>query len=220
MSRRDTTWVIADLERQLAASEAARVEEQDAKHEAQGELASATDLANSWARESGVPEAYNEAALKGVIDRLWSKLSVEKAKAKADLATFRAALGTASQEAAALQMELAELRRQRNGLERDYENMKGQRNDQRQKTADLVTERERWDWWFLQRNRIPFYECSGVLLDHAPTPNEWRAAIDSARKKEKESPRQRACNNAMCQLAGMHLGGCAVIDDAREKEKE
>lgn len=202
MSRRDTTWVIADLERQLAASEAARVEEQDAKHEAQGELASATDLANSWARESGVPEAYNEAALKGVIDRLWSRLSVEKAKAEADLATFRAALGTASQEVAALQMELAVERERIDTLERLL--LAG---------YDVTADAEFASPVFfiqVEEPELPaVYRGDGSL----------RAAIDSAREKEKGSPRQRACNNILCQLAGMHLGDCAAIDSAREKEK-
>lgn len=51
--------------------------------------------------------------------------------------------------------------------------------------ADLATERERLDWWFSQRNTIPFYEITGALLDHKATPDEWRAAIDAAREKEK-----------------------------------
>lgn len=56
---------------------------------AEGELASATDLANSWARELGVQEAHNETDLKGVIERLWSKLSVRVNKAEADLTEER-----------------------------------------------------------------------------------------------------------------------------------
>lgn len=39
-------------------------------------LASATDLLNSWARESSVREAETPEGIVGVIDRLWSALSV------------------------------------------------------------------------------------------------------------------------------------------------
>lgn len=45
-------------------------------HEAEGLLASATDLLNMWARESGVLEAGTEADIKGVIDRLWTRHSL------------------------------------------------------------------------------------------------------------------------------------------------
>ena len=41
-------------------------------------LASATDLLNTWARESGVTEARNESEIKQVIDRLWSDTSSEQ----------------------------------------------------------------------------------------------------------------------------------------------
>jgi hypothetical protein len=45
------------------------------RDEALAALASATDLANTWARESGVDEAKNERSLPHVIDRLWSHWS-------------------------------------------------------------------------------------------------------------------------------------------------
>ena len=45
------------------------------RDDAQGLLASATDLANSWARETGVFEAHDEKDIRGVIDRLWAKTS-------------------------------------------------------------------------------------------------------------------------------------------------
>jgi hypothetical protein len=40
-------------------------------------LASATDLLNSWARESGVKEAESPEEICGVIDRLWSHTSTQ-----------------------------------------------------------------------------------------------------------------------------------------------
>jgi len=85
---------VAELEAQNAALAAALLAELDGANQDRvdalnratsaeircGELesaaASATDLANSWARELGVPEAANESGLKGVIDRLWSAASV------------------------------------------------------------------------------------------------------------------------------------------------
>mgnify|MGYP001320335405 CR=1 FL=1 len=53
------------------------------------QLASATEM-NSWARKSGVPEAYNESDLKGVIDRLGSELSIVQAATRAELGTAEA----------------------------------------------------------------------------------------------------------------------------------
>lgn len=40
--------------------------------EAESELASATDLANSWAREMGISESPDVYGLKQLIDRLWT----------------------------------------------------------------------------------------------------------------------------------------------------
>jgi len=54
-------------------AEIARLRAQlEAQSDAEGMLASCTDLANSWARESGVAEAERESDLKALIDRLWS----------------------------------------------------------------------------------------------------------------------------------------------------
>jgi|SRR3990172_2790663 len=47
-------------------------------------LASATDLLNSWARETGVQEARSESDIKGVIDRLWSHLSTRLHRLQAE----------------------------------------------------------------------------------------------------------------------------------------
>ena len=47
------------------------------KDEVDAVLASATDLANSWARELGVSEARNELDLGQLIDRLWAKTSTD-----------------------------------------------------------------------------------------------------------------------------------------------
>ena len=47
------------------------------KDEVDAVLASATDLANSWAREVSVAEAQDERELCSVIDRLWSKTSID-----------------------------------------------------------------------------------------------------------------------------------------------
>lgn len=78
---------IAELERQLAAAKAAR-------HEAESILASATDLANSWARDSGIAEAPMPRRIKEVIDDLWGywstrwnaeKAAREKAERAANL---------------------------------------------------------------------------------------------------------------------------------------
>lgn len=60
---------------------------------AQEILASTTDLANSWAREYGVPEAATESELHKLIDRLWAnqssiyfKVMAERDKLAAELA--------------------------------------------------------------------------------------------------------------------------------------
>lgn len=50
-------------------------------------LARATDIVNSWCRESGLPECrdpYEGVALRDAIDRLWSKLSGELASVRED----------------------------------------------------------------------------------------------------------------------------------------
>lgn len=44
--------------------------------EARWQLAAATDLANSWARELGMKEAPTEAGLRDLIDRLWAECSM------------------------------------------------------------------------------------------------------------------------------------------------
>lgn len=68
---------------ELMVEERSRAEKAEAdKHDAQSQLASATDLANSWARESHVREARDESDLRGVIDRLWSRMSVELSKGR------------------------------------------------------------------------------------------------------------------------------------------
>lgn len=46
-------------------------------YKAESLLASTTDLANTWAREVGVVEAYNERELKALVDRLWTRLSLD-----------------------------------------------------------------------------------------------------------------------------------------------
>lgn len=43
-------------------------------------LTRATDLLNTWARESGVQEAASPSEIKDVVDRLWSALSVRQAR--------------------------------------------------------------------------------------------------------------------------------------------
>ena len=75
---------VGDLRNELAAEKAARETAETKKHNAQSQLASATDFANIWARESGVLEAYDERDLKDVIDRIWSKASGQRTKAETD----------------------------------------------------------------------------------------------------------------------------------------
>lgn len=59
-----TVCRIAELEKERDA-------QRDAKHEAESQLASVTDLLNSWARESYVTEARDERGIKSVINGLW-----------------------------------------------------------------------------------------------------------------------------------------------------
>lgn len=59
---------IRDLEASLAAAT-------ERAEKAESELASATDLANSWARETGVGEARDGSGLRDLVDRLWGTFS-------------------------------------------------------------------------------------------------------------------------------------------------
>ena len=60
--------------------------------DAEIDLASACNLANSWAREMGVAEASRPAVTREVIDRLWSTISTRLSQQAAEIAGLRVAL--------------------------------------------------------------------------------------------------------------------------------
>jgi hypothetical protein len=70
----------------------------EAKERAEAELASATDLANSWARESSVAESRDIYGLRDLIDRLWGNLSGKYFKAVGELAEARRELREARED--------------------------------------------------------------------------------------------------------------------------
>jgi septal ring factor EnvC (AmiA/AmiB activator) len=97
--RDESNWT--SLERVKGKFEQATKERDELRHRihnAEGELASTTDLLNSWARESGVPEARTESGIKVAVNALWSKLSSERYELQRYLHAIAGALHPAHTE--------------------------------------------------------------------------------------------------------------------------
>ena len=76
----DLNWIhkpVITAARELMRKAEERDKFRDKLGDIEGYLASAADLANSWARESRVEQAANEMGLNGVIDRLWTHWTLE-----------------------------------------------------------------------------------------------------------------------------------------------
>ena len=161
---------------QLATSEAARVKAENAVQLTQQALKNCSALAD-WAVKPGTVEhvASQVATLCNIYASSVHTIGLldDKCKqAEADLATEREALGTASQESAVLQMDLATERRRLDVLESALSHVSWYNKswilNQHTLVAEIVCAKPGCKWVGTQR-----------------THSTLRAAIDAARKKEK-----------------------------------
>ncbi len=145
------------------------------KFDAMEELSGATDAANSWARDMGVPETESPAGLKALIYKLWDEAGLRLHRCLDRVQEVGLKVEKLEVEGAQLREELRIIKAR---LKREL--------------ADARRDSARLDWFLVSEARDfgAFCEWHDLPLQTSRTEaslDEWRAAIDAAMPKPPEA---------------------------------